>query len=317
MHVLFGNEVVDLLELRVSFLITGARGQVARAVVERLVGGGPGGGPGGPAVEGGSFVRAASARPAELAVPDGVEAVELALDRPETFAAALDGVRQVFLYPEPAGIHELIKAAEAAGVAQVVLLSSSAVLAPDAENHPIGSHHLKVERALAASTLTCTFLRPDAFASNSLGWAHPIGQSLPVALAYPDAQIAPIHPEDIADIAFEALREGMTEGRGSGSLVGRTVTLTGAESLSFREQLAIVGEEIGRGVPVERISRAEAEEQMGQYMPARLVTALLDLWADAQDGPAAVADTTESLLGRPARSYRQWVRENLGAFGVR
>ncbi|MGZ9932268.1 NAD(P)H-binding protein [Streptomyces sp. NC-S4] len=276
-----------------TILITGARGKVGRAVVDRLH-------------SAGHTVRAASARPAELTVPAGVETAELVLDRPETFAAALRGVRQVFLYPQPAGIHDLIKAAEDAGVEHVVLLSSSSVLAPDADTDPLASHSLKVERALADSGLTCTFLRPDAFASNSLGWARPIGLSMPVQLAHPDAQIAPIHPEDIADIAALALT--------GDSLTGRAPTLTGPESLSFREQLAVLSEVLGRAVPVEHITRAEAEEQMGRYMPAPMVSSLLDLWEAAEHGPAALGETTRTLLGVPARTYRQWARENADAF---
>lgn len=276
-----------------TILITGARGKVGRAVIDRLH-------------SAGLPVRAASARPAELTVPAGIETAELVLDRPETFAAAFRGVRQVFLYPEPAGIHDLIKAAEAAGVEHVVLLSSSSVLAPDAESDPLASHSLKVERALAESSLTCTFLRPDAFASNSLGWAWPVGRSMPVQLAYPDAQIAPIHPEDIADIAALALT--------GNSLTGRALTLTGSESLSFREQLAVLSETLGRAIPVERITRAAAEEQMGRHMPAPMASSLLDLWEAADHGPAAIGETTETLLGVPARTYRQWARENADAF---
>lgn len=276
-----------------TVLITGARGRVGQAVIGRLH-------------TAGVTVRAASARPAELAVPAGVEVAELALDRPETFAAALRDVRQVFLYPQPAGIHELIEAAEAAGVQHVVLLSSSSVLGPDAENDPLASHSLRVEQALAGSGLTCTVLRPDAFATNSLGWAHSIGRSMPVRLAYPDAHIAPIHPEDIADVAVEALT--------GGSLRGRSVTLTGAESLSFREQLAVLSGVIGRAIPVEPITHAEAECQMGAHMPAPMVSSLLALWEAASHGPAAIADTTETLLGRPARTFGQWARENAGAF---
>ncbi|MFD7324998.1 NAD(P)H-binding protein [Streptomyces sp. NPDC059875] len=275
-------------------LITGARGKVGQGVIARLH-------------AAGHTVRAASADPAELTVPDGVETVELALDHPAGLDSALRDVRQVFLYPEPAGIHELIKAAETAGVEHVVLLSSSSVLGPDAEDDPLASHSLEVERALAESDLTCTFLRPDAFASNSLGWAYFIGSSLPVQLAYPDAHIAPIHPEDIADIAVEALT--------GHSLTGRSITLTGPESLTFREQLAVLSDAVGRAIPVEHITRAEAEQQMGRHMPAVMVGSLLDLWqAAAAHGPATVADTTESLLGRPARTYRQWARENAGAF---
>ncbi|GGS00944.1 NAD(P)H-binding protein [Streptomyces nojiriensis] len=279
-----------------TILITGARGKVGRAVIDRLH-------------SAGLPVRAASARPAELTVPAGVETAELVLDRPETFAAALRGVRQVFLYPQPAGIHDLIEAAEAAGVEHVVLLSSSSVLAPDAESDPLASHSLKVERALADSGLTCTFLRPDAFASNSLGWAWPVGRSMPVQLAYPDAQIAPIHPEDIADIAALALT--------GDSLTGRALTLTGSESLSFREQLAVLSQTLGRAIPVEHITRAEAEEQMGRHMPAPMVSSLLDLWEAADHGPAALGETTETLLGVPARTYRQWARENADAFTAR
>ncbi|MER6449484.1 hypothetical protein DEJ51_17565 [Streptomyces venezuelae] len=276
-----------------TILITGARGRVGRAVVDRLH-------------SAGLAVRAASARPAEATVPAGVETAGLALDRPETFAAALRGVRQVFLYPQPDGIHDLVKAAEDSGVEHVVLLSSSSVLAPDAENDPLASHSLQVERALAGSALTCTFLRPDAFASNSLGWAWPIGRSMPVQLAHPDAQIAPIHPADIADIAALALT--------GDSLTGRSLTLTGPESLSFREQLAVLGQTLGREIPVEHVTRAEAEEQMGRHMPAPMVSSLLDLWEAAEHGPAAIGETTGTLLGVSARTYRQWAEENADAF---
>ncbi|MFD4132308.1 NAD(P)H-binding protein [Streptomyces goshikiensis] len=276
-------------------LITGARGKVARAVIERLH---PAGTP----------VRAASARPAELTVPAGVETVGLALNRPETFAAALTGVRRVFLYPEPAGIHELVEAAEAAGVEHVVLLSSASVLAPGAETDPLASHSLRVERALDGAAFTVTLLRPDAFAGNALGWAYPIGRDLPVRLAYPEATLAPIHPADIADIAVRALT-----GDGS-SLAGRAPTLTGPEQLTFREQLAAVSDAIGRAVPVERITREQAAEELAGHMPAAMAGSLLDLWAAATVTPVAVADTTETLLGTPARTFRQWARENAHAF---
>ncbi|MFE5587882.1 NAD(P)H-binding protein [Kitasatospora sp. NPDC056531] len=276
-----------------TVLITGARGKVGRAVLDRLH-------------AAGLPVRAASAEPAELAVPAGVATAELVLDRPETFTAALDGVRQVFLYPNPEGIGAFTEAARAAGVEHVVLMSSSSVNAPDAETRPLAAHHLHVEQALTASGLPCTFLRPGAFASNTLGWARPISQGLPVQLAYPDAHIAPIHPDDIADVAVEAF---------SGTAVrGLAVTLTGARSLTFREQLATLADVLGREIVVETITRAEAEQQMGRFMPPGIVGSLLDFWAAACAGPATIADTTETLLGTPARSFRQWAVENAAAF---
>ncbi|MEV4438309.1 NAD(P)H-binding protein [Streptomyces sp. NPDC049577] len=276
-----------------TILVTGGRGTVAQAVIARLH-------------AAGAPVRAASARPDELTVPVGVETAELVLDRPATFAPALRGVRRVFLYPEPADVEEFVKTAEAAGVEHVVLLSSSTAAGPGAEDDPLAHHNLTVERALAASRLAWTFLRPDAFAGNALHWAHALTRSLPVRLPFPGAQVAAIHPHDIADVAVEALT--------GDAFTGRAVTLTGPESLTFREQLAVIADVTGQPVTVEEISRAEAEQQMTARMPAAYVASLLDLWEAACDGPAALADTTATLLGRPARTFRQWAEENAHAF---
>ncbi|SHI19086.1 SDR family oxidoreductase [Streptomyces sp. 3214.6] len=276
-----------------TILITGARGKVGQAVVNRLH-----------AV--GLPVRAASAKPAELAAPTGVEVAEVDLSRSETFPAALDGVRQVFLYPQPDGIDAFVETARAAGVEHVVLLSSSSVLAPDAETDPLASHSLHVERALTASGLPCTLLRPDAFASNALGWSYFIGHDLPIQLAYPEAHIAPIHPEDIADIAVEALTDT--------ALRGRALTLTGCQSLTFREQIVVLSEVLDRDIRVETITHEQAEQQMSRFMPAPMAGSLLALWAAASAGPAPIADTTRTLLGTPARTFRQWATENAAAF---
>ena len=276
-----------------SILVTGARGKVGRAVITRLH-------------AAGHRVRAASGDPAGVGAPPGVPVVELGLARPHTFEAALRDIDVLFLYPEPAGVDALLKTAEAAGVRRVVLLSSSSVAGPEAETDAVALPHLLVERALAASPLTATVLRPDAFAGNALGWSRAIRARGPVELAYPDAQVAPIHTHDLADVAVAALTGTAFD--------GRVLDLTGPESLSFREQIALIGDRLGREVPVRRITRAEAEQQMGRFLSAPMVTSLLDLWARASTGPAAIADTTLSLLGTPARSFGEWVDDNLQAF---
>ncbi|RJO75237.1 hypothetical protein D5S18_17950 [Nocardia panacis] len=274
-------------------LVTGARGRIGQAIVTALH-----------AAE--LPVRAASASPAAANLPVGIEIAELRLDTPATFGPALENTTQVFLYPEPAGIHAFIAAARGAGVEHVVLLSSAAVLSPNAEADPLAAHHLAVEKALAASDLTVTVLRPDCFATNTLGWIHPITNGLPIEHAFPDAAMAVVHPADIADVAVAACT--------GGSVRGRTITLTGPELLTFRDQLAIVSEALGRDIPMRVITRAAAEEQMAQHMPPTFITSLLNYWETAAENPAPVADTTETLLGAPARSFARWVRENAGAF---
>src|SRR5262245_36603153 len=105
-----------------TVLVTGARGHVAQATAEMLL-------------DAGVRVRAASREPESVRLPAGVEVVRADLSEPASLGAALDGVQKVFLYASPQGIDGVLEAAKAAGVEQIVLLSSAAVLA----RHPEGS----------------------------------------------------------------------------------------------------------------------------------------------------------------------------------
>ncbi|GAA4712122.1 NAD(P)H-binding protein [Phytohabitans rumicis] len=275
-----------------TILITGARGKIGDGVLKRLH-------------AAGHALRASSRVPERLHAPDGVETALLDLTKPDTFGAALRGMDRVFLYAEPEGIDELVRAAEAAGVKHIVLLSSSAALSPTALRDPLGRHHVLVERALLASTVPVTILRPDAFASNAFGWSHAIRSGEPIEQAYPDANVAPVHEDDIADVAVVAL----TEDR----LVGQAITLTGPRSISLREQIGVIADRLGRDIAIHELTRVEAEEKMARYMPAEFVTSLLDFWAGAVADPAAVSDA-ERVTGQPARTFEQWVDEHLPAF---
>lgn len=277
-----------------TMLVTGARGNVGSRVLNRLH-------------AAGHALRASSRKPSDLSVPKGVETVTLDLNDAGTFAPALAGVTKVFLYAEPEGIKDLLKAAEAAGVEHIVLLSSNTVVLPDAMDDPLALHHSLVEKALVDSGLSYTILRPGAFAGNALGWSYPIQGNQPIEQAYPEAQVATVHEDDIADVAVVALTEG--------SLAGQAVTLTGPESLTFREQLSIIAELLGRDIPVRELSREEAAEKMGKFVPAPILTSLLNQWKSAVGKPADTSETAERITGKPARTFRLWVEENLGAFG--
>ncbi|MVU76191.1 NAD(P)H-binding protein [Nocardia sp. ET3-3] len=275
-----------------TILVTGARGQIGRAVLDSLH-------------AKGLKVRAASNDPSALDLPAGVEAVALG-DEPETLSAAVDGVDQVFLYANPTRANAFAAAAEQAGVEHVVLLSSSAASHPQAADNPIGASHLAVEKALAATTLVTTTLRPGGFDSNAFGWIPAVRAGQPIEHAHPDAALAMIHPLDIADIAVAALTG--TE------LRGHTVTLTGPEPISFRAQIGQLAEAIGREIPIVQISRDEAATQLSRTMPPHIVESLLAVWDRYVDSPETPADTTETLLSVPARTFAQWATENAAAF---
>lgn len=275
-----------------TLLVTGARGNVGRRVLDRLH-------------TAGHPLRASGRTPGELTVPDGVDVVELDLGRPATFEAAFAGVRAAFLYAEPEGAKELFAAAARAGVRHVVLLSSATVGEPGAATDPLALRHAAVEDALAASAVPGTVLRPGAFASNAFGWSHAVRAGQPVRIPFPDAHIAPVHEDDIADVAAAALTDEPS--------TGRTLTFTGPRSLTFRQQLAIIGALLGREIPLHELTRHQAQEEMGRFMPAPVLASLLDQWSAAVDRPARVRDV-EPLTGRPARTFEQWAREHLAGF---
>lgn len=272
-----------------TILVTGARGNVGRRVLQRLY-------------AAGHSLRASSRNPAELDVPDGVETVALDLNDQETFAAALAGVSKVLLYAEPDGVVRFLDEAEKAGVETVVLLSSSTVGLPGADADPLAHHHEVVEKAVAGSGLVHTILRPGAFMSNAFGWSYPLKAGDTIDQVFPEAQVAPVHEDDIADVAVVALTEK--------SLEDQVVPLCGPESLTFRRQLEIIGEVLGRDLVVNELSRAEGEAQMSAFVPPPILASLLAQWEAAVGVVADTSDTSERITGKPARTFRQWVEEH-------
>lgn len=277
-----------------TILVTGARGQVGREVLTELV-------------EAGASVRASSRQPESAGLPGAVEVVRADLAEPDSLPAALDGVRKVFLYAHPDHVAAFVTAAEAAGVEHVVLLSSSSVLMPNAASNTIARRHLAVEEALSASTLDWTFVRPGAFATNTLQWAPAIRATRSLPTAYPTAYTTPIHERDIAAVAVRALLDDAHR--------GQAYTLSGPESLNQEQQVALIGEAVGAAVRVEVIDRdTQRAEMLKAGTPAPIVDTLLALFESSVDRPGPVADGVAEVLGRPARDYAQWAKDHAEDF---
>jgi uncharacterized protein YbjT (DUF2867 family) len=277
-------------------LVTGSRGRVGAALVNELH-------------SKGLAVRAASGTPEQLSPPPGVPTVKCDLGDPSSFAAALDGVESVFLYAQPAHIDAFIAQAETAGVRHIVLLSSNSVLEPPAAegpDSPIAVLHRDVERALEAGPVGATFLRPGAFSANALRWSHAIRTTGRVELPYPDSYSDPIHEADIADAAFAVLTQP--------ELRGSAYRLSGPESLSFTDQLAVLSEVAGREVRADVLAPDAWKEAASRFMPAGFADAMLGYWA-AQDGePTVVTDAVQRLTGHPGRTFAEWARDHADAF---
>ncbi|MFP3465606.1 SDR family oxidoreductase [Leifsonia sp. SIMBA_070] len=133
-----------------SVRVVGASGSVGSRVVAGLL-------------ERGERVRGTSRDPQKVRLPDEVEVVRADLDDPTSFASALNGVDRVFLYADLDEPDPLIAQLTRSGTQHVVLLSSSAVTFPGAEEDFNGSRFLRVERAIEASGLGFTsFERADS-----------------------------------------------------------------------------------------------------------------------------------------------------------
>ncbi|MDJ0345195.1 NAD(P)H-binding protein [Streptomyces sp. H10-C2] len=274
-------------------LVTGSRGRVGRTLIGLLH-------------EQGFKVRAASSEPDELALPDGVPDVKLSFADPHTFPDALAGVGSVFLYADSSHIEEFIKVANDAGVQHVVLLSSSAVLGPNAANDPIARQHLEVEDALKSSALPCTFLRPGAFASNALYWSWPLRTTGALNLPYPGSHTDAIHESDIAEAALAILKDP--------SLRGGAYTLTGPDSITFGEQVALLSRTTGRQLRVDAVTRDAWKAEVAEYMHGPFADALLDYWQSNDGRPVDLTHTVEELTGHPARGFAVWAEEYAAEF---
>jgi uncharacterized protein YbjT (DUF2867 family) len=247
-----------------TILITGSRGAVARALLTLLH-------------ERGIAVRAASSNPDQLSLREDVPVVKCDLTDPATFAAALDGITSVFLYAASSHIDAFVEQAVSAGVKHVVLLSSVSVLNPNAEHDLLAKSHLDVEKALAASPIESTFLRPGSFASNALGWSWAIKSAGAVNLPYPHAHTDPIHEADVAEAALAVL----TEAR----LRGQSYTLSGPQSVTFSEQIEQLARATARPITVNVVTRDEWKKEMAEYIPEDFAESLLDFWQSNENTP--------------------------------
>ncbi|MEU3188197.1 NAD(P)H-binding protein [Streptomyces sp. NPDC006923] len=278
-------------------VVFGARGNVGRHVVDGLL-------------AAGEQVRAVSRTPAAGSTA-GWEAVAADLDRPETLPAALDGADTMFLYGmldpwKPYDIEKVAAAATAAGIRQVVLLSSVSVLNPDAD-HPVPRLNRAIEQAVQRSGMDWTFLRPGTFATNTrTWWAESIRTDNVVRLPYPLAQSAPVHEKDIAALAVTALTEpGHSH---------QAYTIYGAESLTLQRQVEYIGQALGRRIRIDHVSDEQARAEVGSTMHPVVAEAIVSQWAAAHGIPALTSVIAEKITGAPAHPYAQWAVDHADDF---
>ena len=280
-----------------TYLITGATGDVGFKVVELLIRRGDR-----PRV----FVR--DALKARSRFSDLVDVFVGDLGDPKALRASLEGVDELFLVnigPHiPARDETAAKAAIAEGVRHIVKLSSMDV----EQGLAIGAWHERGEAAIRASGIPFTFVQPTGFMSNLLAWAPSIRTEGIVRASTDHGRRAFIHSDDIAAVAVKALTTRAYD--------VQSLPITGPEALSFSDVTARIGAVIGRRLTFQPISDAEARQRYSLTEASVEETeAHISLWRAIRDGRlATVTDKVERILGRKPIAFDQWVIENAGAF---
>lgn len=161
----------------------------------------------------------------------------------------------------------------------------------------------RAENAVRSCGIDSTILECAFFADNfTEGVLAPVGGA--VTFCAGDIREPFICCDDIADVATLALSE---EGHR-----GKTYELTGPEAISFAEATRLLG--LGMGKPLEyvQMSLTEYGHVLAPHMPPPVVDFFLDLFGFLLDGHNAYTTSeVEQLLGRPARSFEQFVQTSV------
>ncbi|WP_280265498.1 NmrA family NAD(P)-binding protein [Nocardia wallacei] len=265
-------------------LVTGATGNTGRHVVAELL-------------RRGEPVRALTRNPvaaAQVLAPEA-EVVVGTHTEPHTLSAALDGVDRLHI-TVTAGLAEvgpeLVRHAVDAGVRRITVLWGGAV-GP-------------VEQAVADSGVEWTRLEPQEFMSNTLTWAASIRTDGIVREPY-DYPSALVHEADIAAVAAVAL---LDDGH-----AGRAYNLTGPESLTPSERIAILSKTIERDIAFVPITHEQAVERLVATGVSRADADYVIGWysAPTEDSTTPV-DTVVRTTGHPARTFTDWAAAHADHF---
>lgn len=231
-------------------------------------------------------------------------AMYFSYDEPETFAPVLQGVTRLFLlHPEDKpGRHKdlfaFIDAAVAAGVKQIVYMSAlGADLRPD---DPL----CQVEHYIANSGLQYTILRPNWFMQNfNTVDLRRINIKNEVLQPSGDAQIALIDTRDIAAVAAKLLLNGVHH--------GKAYTLTGSEAFSYGDVAAKLSAITNRKIThVSPTPESEIQRMKDANIDPEPIYFMQWLFEDIVRGYAAIITSdVEEQLGRPARSFEQYLND--------
>ncbi|OBK53589.1 NAD(P)H-binding protein [Mycobacterium sp. 1081908.1] len=276
-----------------TILVTGATGTVGREVVDQLL-------------DAGHRVRVLVRAP-ERAQP-GTEAAVADLNQPQTLTPAFDGARKAFILAPPVPEIETMTvnalvAAEQARVEHIVYLSNFG--AGRFEGALFDAHGAN-EWRLRSLRSTWTILRPTRFMNYVPFAMNAARDSGRLVETYGGAKVVMIDPVDIGAVTVECLTAPGHDGK---------VYILSGQALTGDEIAAHVSDALG--TPVDFVDAGLDETRqtlLASGFPAALAEHTLAYFETVRSGQWYETTTVADILGRPARTYQDWLADHASDF---
>jgi uncharacterized protein YbjT (DUF2867 family) len=238
----------------------------------------------------------------------GLDVVIGDLGVPETLDAALQGISTVLLVSPAIPAQELnvVTSAVRAGVDHVVKITSKA-----SADSPIARRRdqTDIENGLISSGLDYTLLRNNAYMQNFLMLAPAIATTSSFGSSTGDGRVGMIDTRDVADVAAQIAARPAPH-------AGRTYWPSGPESLSYSDAAQVLSQVLGRPITFHPLTFDEQKQAMIDVgVPehiAEMNAQALTLFAHGDSD--WITDDVPAILGRPARTFEQFVIDHLAAF---
>lgn len=283
-----------------TILVTGATGTVGRNVVEQLV-------------KRGADVRALVRNPAKVNFPAGVDVAKGDLLDVDSLRSAFSDVSTLFLLNAvvPDELTQALIAlnlAREAGVERLVYLS---VIHSDVYvNVPHFAGKFGVERMIEAMGFKATILRPAYFMNNELTIKGVVTGYGIYPMPIGSKGLAMIDARDIGEIAaIELVRRE----KSATPLPLVRINLVGPDTLTGAKAAAIWSEVLGRTIAYPGDDTAGFEKNLRQFMPSWMAFDMRLMGerflTDGMLPEDGDVERLTTLLGRPLRTYRDFVAE--------
>jgi uncharacterized protein YbjT (DUF2867 family) len=283
-----------------TILVTGATGNVGRNVVEQLL-------------NRGADVRALVRDPSKANFPAGVEVVQGDLLDVDALRSALSGVSTLFLLngvvaDEYTQALVALAVAREAGIERIVYLS---VIHSDVYvNVPHFAGKFGVERMIEQMGLNATILRPAYYMDNEITIRDVVTGYGIYPMPIGAKGLAMIDARDVGEIAaIELIRREQS----ATPLPLTRINVVGPDTLTGTDAAAVWADVLGREIVYPGNDTAGFEQNLRQFMPSWMA---LDMRLMAErfitDGmvpDAGDVDRLATLLGRPLRTYRDYVAQ--------